>query len=80
MKNYDDEFSATSDVQTVTAVESGEHTVMVNCYFLNGSDAQGCMIIFISNFEQVDNQTARLDSNSTAWVEFNLDHPVSCYY
>ena len=61
------------------AIEIDEYTVVVHCYFVNSSDAQGCLVIFTSNFRQVNNLTARLDSNSTAWEEFNLDHPVSCY-
>ena len=51
----------------------------VHCYFINGSDAQGCLVVFINSFGQVDNQTARLESNYTAWKEIILDHPVSCY-
>ena len=51
----------------------------VHCYFINGSDAQGCLVVFINNFGHVDNQTVRLDSNSTTWEEFNLNHPISCY-
>ena len=50
----------------------------VHCYFLNGSDAQGCLIVFIHSFGK-DNHTARLDSNSTTWEEFTLDYPISCY-
>ena len=74
---------ATSDVQNVTAIEIDEYTVNVHCYFLNGSDAQGCLVIFTSNFGQVDNQTAKLrldSSNSTSWGEFILHHPISCYH
>ena len=74
------EFSATSDVQNVTATEIDEYTVKVYCYFINGSDAQGCMVVFINNFGQVDNQTVRLESNSTALEQFNLNHPISCYH
>ena len=41
------------------------------------------MVVFISSFGQVNNQTvilSILDSNFTAWKEFILDHPVSCYH
>ena len=75
------EFSATSDAQNVTAIEVDEYTVKVYCCFINSSDAQGCLVVFINSFGQVDNQIARLESNSTAtrWEEFDLAHPVSCY-
>ena len=52
----------------------------VHCYYVNGSDAQGCLVVFINNFGQVDNQTVRLENSSIAWEEFNLNHPISCYH
>ena len=73
------EFLATSDVQNVTAIEVDEYTVKIHCYYINGSDAQGCLVVFTSSFGQVDNQTAKLESNFTAWKEINLNHPISCY-
>ena len=73
-------FLATSDVQNVTAIEVDEYTVKVHCYFINGSDAQGCLVVFTSSFGQVDNQIVRLESNSTAWEEISLDRPISCYH
>ena len=53
----------------------------VYCCFINSSDAQGCLVVFINSFGQVDNQTERLESNSTVarWEDFDLAHPVSCY-
>ena len=75
------EFSATSDVQNVSTIEVDEYTVKVYCCFINVSDAQGCLVVFINSFRQANNQIARLKSNSTAthWEEFDLAHPVSCY-
>ena len=52
----------------------------IHCYYVNGSDVQGCLVVFINNFGQVDNQTVRLESNSTALEQFNLNHPISCYH
>ena len=76
-------FSATSDVQNVTAIEIDEYTLKVHCYFVNGSDAQGCMVVISSNLTHITSQFTELilkEDHSTAWSVANLAYPLSCYH
>ena len=75
-------FSTTSDVQNVTAIEVDEYTVEVHCYFINGSDAQGCLVVFSSNLIHVKSKSIELvlmENDSIVWSVANLAHPISCY-
>ena len=52
----------TTDVQKVSALSLGDyHTFIVQCEFITGSDAQGCMVVLVGG---LDNVTANLTRNS----------------
>lgn len=61
-------------------MEIDEYTVKVHCDFVNGSDAQGCLVVFSSNITHVMSQSTELilmESHSTV---VTLTHPISCYH
>ena len=75
----------TSDIQNDTAIEIVESTVNIHiyCYFVNGSDAQGCLVAFSSNLTQITVQYTEsilMENHSTAWSVTSLAHPISCYH
>ena len=52
----------TTDVQKVCAMAiDNQHTIIVECEFIPGSDAQGCMVVLVG---EVANVTAKLTRNS----------------
>ena len=80
---YIREFSATSDAQNVSAKEIDEYTVKVHCYFIDGSDAQGCLVVFSSNLTHVKSKSIELilmENDSMAWSVANLARSISCYH
>ena len=68
-------YIVTTDVQNVTAtpVESMDAFV-VQCDFITGSNAKGCMFVLEGEFENI---TANLEQNDSEIV--NVSHPLSCY-
>ena len=66
----------TTDVQNVTAIaHEATNTFTVECVFIIGSDAQGCLVVLIG---QHDNYTEMLTrNNSTKNVTVKL--PQACY-
>ena len=71
----------TTDVQTVVVqeVESGDFNVQ--CHFISGSDAKGCMVVLIGQF---DNHTMKLirrsvDTLHTKKLELKY-RTLSCYH
>ena len=73
-------FLATSDVQNVTAIEIDEYTVEVHCYFINGSDAQGCLSSNLIHVKSKSIELILMENDSMAWSVANLAHPISCYH
>ena len=71
-------YTDTTDVQTITALpHKHNNSFMLQCNFLAGSNAQGCMVVLVSNF---GNETKKLTRNSTHAVDIvNATHPLSCY-
>ena len=52
----------TTDVQKVSAVElDDQRTFIVECEFIPGSDAQGCLVVLV---RELDNVTVTLTRNS----------------
>ena len=50
---------------------------MLQCSFMNGSDAQGCMVVVVGQF---GNATRNLTRNSTHVTgTLNVTHPLSCF-
>ena len=55
----------------------------VHCYFINGSDAQGCLVVFCSNLTHVKSKPIELilmENDSIIWSVANLAHPISFYH
>ena len=60
-------FVDTTDVQKVSAVVlDGQHSFIVECEFIPGSDAQGCLAILIG---ELDNVTVNLIRSLSSKVE-----------
>ena len=58
------------------------HQVRVECEFIYGSDADGCVVVLVSGGE-VDNTTLNIaiedNINSIAVTELELPSPLHCY-
>ena len=71
----------TTDVQNVTAVptESANdvNTLLVQCYFVNGSTAKGCMVVLVGELGNVNNIMNLTRDNPYRTVNTSL--PLSCY-
>ena len=52
-----------------------ENTFLVHCNFIIGSNAEGCLVIIVGEF---DNITANVKRNSSKLLDTTL--PLSCYY
>ena len=70
----------TTDVQMIRAVPlEDSNAFMLQCNFINGSDAQGCMVVVVGQF---GNTTRNLTRNSThvhVTGIINITHPLSCF-
>ena len=54
-----------------------DHTLIVQCEFITGSDAQGCMVVLVGG---LDNVTANLTRNSKSTLgTLALTKPLSSY-
>ena len=76
-------YTDTTDVQSVRVVATGIDTqVQVECDFIPGSDADGCVVVLVSSGE-VDNTTLNItrqsNSSNIAETGFELLSPLYCY-
>ena len=75
--------SVTSDVQAVNATAVGESTMIIQCWFIRGSDALGCKVVLVSDYRGVNNEimniTRKTNNIMSVFGTFNLTQPVSCY-
>ena len=62
----------------------GDYAFDIMCQFINGSDALGCKVVFVSDSPDVENVTTilirNLRSEHCAQGRLNLSHPVYCYH
>ena len=72
-----------SDTQSVSAVALGDHIIDVCCQFVNGSDAQGCKLVFVGGRTLTNNLTTKLylgaEHHTIAFGKVYLTYPISCY-
>ena len=66
----------TTDVQMIEAVVLSDVTFRVQCDFITGSDAQGCMIVLVGDYNNV---SVTLLMNLTNSEIINVTTSVSCY-
>ena len=70
-------YTDTTDVQMITAVTQEDKRFMLQCNFMDDSNAQGCMVVFVSSFGR---EKRNLTRNGTQAVEtVNVTYPLSCY-
>ena len=58
-------FVATSEVQAVTFTRERDNTYFIQCSYLNGSDAGGCVYVLVSRVEGVENITGSIDRDTS---------------
>ena len=69
-----------TDVRSVNTTVTGESTIDIQCWFIHGSDAQGCKVVLVSEYEhEVVIIKRNSDNLISASGTFNLTYPVSCY-
>ena len=71
----------TTDVQVVTATQiEGTNTTTIQCKFIAGSRATGCMVVLTSeNGPEVHYNLTRNQSTNSAAIIVILKYPLSCY-
>ena len=75
------DYSATSDVQAISATAVGESTIDIQCWFIHGSDALGCKVVLVSDCPSIDDEhSILLRSDMSASGQLSLTHNVSCYH
>ena len=67
-------------MKAVNAIATGVSTIDIQCWFIHGSDAQGCIVVLVSDHPGVNNETMNMSRNAMlASGTFNLIQPSSCY-
>ena len=61
-------YTDTSDIEHVTAEADDEETLVVECHFINGSDALGCLVVLVSDIKQVKNISETFYRNGSELV------------
>ena len=58
-----------------------QNTFMVRCHFMEGSDAQGCMVVIQSTYKnETVNIIRKYHVDDIAEVKVNVAEPTSCYH
>ena len=61
-----------------------ERVIEVQCYFITGSDAKGCMVVIVSKLSSVSNITATLiktnQSDTVVNELLNISANMDCYH
>ena len=73
----------TTDVQKVQVSEMGgkdDHMIRIQCDFMLGSSAKGCMVIMLGEFDNATvNLTRGSNGSSEAVTHHKLAYSLSCY-
>lgn len=68
-----------TDVQSVNITVVDESAIVdIQCLFIHGSDALGCKVVLVSEYQDEVVIIKRNDTMSASWT-YTLTHPVSCY-
>ena len=54
------------------------NAVVVQCDFITGSNAQGCMVVLVGEFDNITANLSNLEENGSKVL--TISHPLSCYY
>ena len=61
-----------------------DNYIRIKCHFINGSDAQGCKVVIVSDHPSVDDITTMLirnnESDLIASGQLTLTYHIDCYH
>ena len=58
----------------------GRTLIRVQCDFITGSDAQGCVVVLVGNFNETLNLTRPENASDVSETYmFNLEYTISCF-
>ena len=52
--------------------------IIIHCDFITGSNAQGCMVVFVGEFDNITANLRYLEPKNHCQV-LTIPHPLSCY-
>ena len=77
---YCSSFADTTDVQRVVAtLSNGINASTLQCEFITGSDATGCMVVLIGEYSQKTQYNLTRNSTISEVLSVTLEHSPSCY-
>ena len=71
-------YTDTTDVQEVQARQI-RNDIQIQCNFITGSDAQGCMVVLVGDAINTTVNVTRCDAHSCS-VVILISQPLSCYF
>ena len=60
--------------------EGGSQAVFIQCAFISGSDATGCMVVFVGILTNATVNLTRKDDEMESVINHDLPFPLSCYH
>ena len=71
----------TTDVQSVRVAETHRaDSVTIQCRFVSGSDAEGCMVVLVGELSNTTVSMTRKGSDRESLIVHTLMLPLSCYH
>ena len=68
-------------MQSVRVAGGGEtESVFIQCTFIPGSDATGCMVVFVGEMTNTTVNLTRKDKEIESVINHELPFPLSCYH